>query len=231
MAQTVSKNDSPAKVERAARRHVRLAKRTKNAQAIEIAQRIEAPRVALLAKIDAAAAAGEAAEDAFDDWVADDGEVDDKVGSLSRKSADYDKDNPGARTHDALFRGQAPSDITYLPREEQPDAVVKIVARGGSLPPEHPAVALLPQLSEANDRARESHSAWLRTLTAVADAGAAAEVAKLAVVQVYRDNVVDITRAIGEELSDRCFPRIRSSRRKGGGEDGGGGGGGGPVST
>lgn len=222
MAQTVSKKDSPAKVERAARRHVRLAKRTKNAQAIEIAQRIEAPRGMLAEKIANAAAAREAAEDAFDDWVADDGEVDDKIASIGRKAKDYDADHPGARTYELLFQGQTPSDITYMAREEQPDAVVKLVQRAAALPPEHPVVALAPQLAEANERTRASHAAYLRALTAVAEADAAVETAKLAVIQVYRDNVIDIARAVGAELAERCFPRVRPPRRASSGRDDGG---------
>lgn len=38
---------------------------------------------------------------------------------------------------------------------------------------------------------------------------AAAEAAKLAVVRVYRDNAVDIVRAAGERLAERCFPPLR----------------------
>lgn len=221
MAQSVSKSDSPARVAGAARRHRRLTNRTKNATAIEIAQRIDAPLAALVEKNETLADREEAAEDAFDDWVADDSDVDDRIESIGRKAVDYDAEYPGARTNETLFRGAAPSDITYLPREDQPDAVAKLIGRTAALPPEHPAVAVVPALVEANDRARLSHGAYLRALTAVTEASAAAEIAKMAVVQVYRDNIVDITRAVGEELAERCFPRLRARRRKGGNEGGG----------
>lgn len=218
MAQTVSKSDSPKRVSEAARRHRRLTNRTKNASAIEIAQRIDAPLAALNEKNEALAAAQQAAEDAFDDWVADDGEADDLIGSIGRKAVDYDADHPGSHTTETLFHGVAPSDITYLPRDEEPDAIVKIIERAAALPPEHPAIALLPALTEVNDRSRASHDAHLRALTAVSEAAAAVEIAKLGVVKVYRDNVVDIGRAVGEQLAERCFPRLRARRRKGGDE-------------
>ena len=41
-----------------------------------------------------------------------------------------------------------------------------------------------------------------------------AELAKMKVVQVYRDNVIDMARAVGAALAERCFPQVRSSRRK-----------------
>ncbi|HEY8429683.1 MAG TPA: hypothetical protein VIL20_14965 [Sandaracinaceae bacterium] len=222
MAQSVSKDDSPGRVQGAARRHVRLTKRTKNARAIEIAQRIEAPAAVLEEKNRGVESARRAVEDALDDWIADDRDVDDKIASVSRRCVDYDAEHPGARTHVALFRGVAPSDVKYLPRAEQPDEVVKIIARASALPPEHPVVPLIPALAEANERARASQRAYEAALTALDEANAAAEVAKMAVVQVYRDNVIDITRAVGEELAERCFPRLRAPRRRRDGGEGGG---------
>lgn len=227
MAQTVSKDDSPGRVETATRRHRRMTNRVNNAQAIEIARRIDEPHRVLIEKNAAVALAEQAVEDALDDWIADDNEVDDRIESVSRKSVDYDAEHAGAQTHWTLFRGRAPSDITYLPRDEQPDAVDRLIQHATALPPEHPALAILPALTEANDRARLSEDAHLRALTALHQARAAAEVAKLAVVKVYRDNVIDIGRAVGVALAERCFPRLRARRRKG--EGGGGGQGGGTT--
>lgn len=214
MAQTVSKNDSPGRVERAGRRHVRMTKRTKNEQAIAIAQRIEAPRLELRTKMDAAAGAEEAVEDRYDDWLANDRVVDDLIYSVHRKAVDYDADHPGARTETTLFQGERPSNVTYTNREDQPDVVVKIIERAGSLPPEHPALPVIPQLVEANDQSRASHKAYEAAQTAEVQAKAAVEIAKLAMIAVYRDNVIDMTRAVGEQLTERCFPQLRTRRRR-----------------
>lgn len=213
MAQSTLNSDSPARVLRATRRHRRMTRRTSNTKALEIAERIEPAQRVLVEKMSAAEAAQEAVEDALDDWMSDDSVVDATIGSLSRKAEDYDAENPNARTHRGLFDGVAPSTVASLPRDEQPDTVVKIIERGSALPPEHPALPILTALAAANDRARESQRAYEQALTKLREAQAAVEVAKIAVVQVYRDNVIDITRAVGSEVAGRCFPRLRRSKK------------------
>lgn len=223
MARALSKKLSGRRVSRYSRRHVRMAVRTKNEEAIAIAKRTEAPRAELDAKIEAAELAETAVEDAFDNWVADDREVDGHVGTVARKTEDYDAEHPGARTQHAVLQGQRPSDITRINRAEQPNTIVKIVQRASALPPDHPALPVVTLLSDANERTRESQRAHALAVTAKAAADAAVEVAKLAVIQVYRDNIIDITRAVGEELAERCFPQVAGTRKKkggGGGDDG-----------
>ncbi len=215
MAQTVSKDDSPARVERAARRHVRMARRTKKAEAIAIAERIEAPRATLDEKMDLLTTAEEAVEDAIDDWQADDQEVDDFLGSLGRKSNDWDADHPGETTYRTLFVDQSPSEVARTAREDEPDVVEKIPQRAAGLPEGHPGAALVASIGEAVERSRASHTAVLTAETRAAQAGAAVETAKLAVVQAYRDNAIDLVRAVGEALAERCFPRLRAPRKRG----------------
>lgn len=213
MAQSPSIDDSPQSVERAARRHQRLTTRTKDAPAGAIAQRIEAPRATLAEKIRALGAAEEAQEDALDDWIADDDAQGDLVYSLSRKAEDYDADHPGARTHELLFRGEAPSDITGMNREEEPDVIVKIIKRGEALAEDHPGRAVLTAMAAAVEQTRTSERAYFTAVTATAEADAAADAAKLVVIQAYRDNIIDITRERGDDLAERCFPKLRHRRR------------------
>lgn len=213
MAQTPSKEDSPTKVERATRRHVRLTRRTKNTAAIAIAERIEAPRVTLREQITALAGAQEAVEDATDDWCADDAELDDLIASLGRKSEDWDADHPGQATKARLFADRNPSEVARVAREDEPDLVVKIVQRASGLPEGHPGIALAPQLEAAVERSRASRAAVLAAETHAAQVSAGVETAKLAVVQAYRDNAIDLVRAVGEQLADRCFPQLRRSRK------------------
>lgn len=214
MAQSLSIKDGPAKAERTTRRHIRLTKRTKNPEAIAIAERAEPLRATLKAKMDAQAAAEEALQDFFDDWAASDREGDHHISSLDRKARDYDADNPGATTQWLIFQSQAPSDITYMNRAEQPDVVVKLIQRGQSLPPEHPAHPVITQLEESNERTRASYKAYVAAETELTRVKAEVQMAKLEVVKVYRDNIIDITRAVGEALAERCFPEIRSPARK-----------------
>jgi len=214
MAQGLRTSFSPERVEGGARRHVRMTRRTKNEEAIAIAEGIERSRAALKEKNQAVVLAEIAVEDAFDNWIADDYVVDRLVHSVGRKTADYDGDHPGSRTHEAVFEGVSPSDVTKTSRAKQPNVITKILERASGLPADHPALPILPQLTAANDQARASQAAHLVAVTALTEAKAAAEVAKLAVIQRYADNIIDITRKVGEDLAERCFPRVRARNKK-----------------
>jgi hypothetical protein len=214
MAQGLSKKHSPVRVADGSRRARRQGKRTKNAKAIEQLSRLEEPEATLNAKIKASDDAATAEADAFDDWVADDQEVDAHVESASRKAKDYDADHPGMHTHAVIFHDQRPSAVTGTNRAEQPNTITKLVERMGALPPEHPALPIVPLLVESNDRTRQSQQAHALAVTARTEADAATEVAKLALIQVYRDVIIDTTRAVGEALAERCFPRVSAPKKK-----------------
>lgn len=216
--QTLTKNDHAPKVLRAARRHLRLAKRAGNATAAELALRIAAPVEALKVAVASAAAAREAADDAFDDWTQDDASLDRAVLSAHRKADDWDADHPGSATKALLFEGAPASQITKAPREDEPDLVAKLVARGEKLPAEHPARAVLPKLVELAAASRKSGRAWVDATQRAGAASAAADIARLAVVRAYRDNAIDIARACGDDVADACFPTLRAAGRRG--EDG-----------
>ncbi len=214
MAQSVSKSHSPRRVARYARRHQRLTNRTKKEQAVAVAARIDAPAAELEARNADVDRAQRTVEDKFDDWCADDAVVDETIEAIGRKSKDYDAENPGSRTYATIFHGKNPSDITSTNRAEQPDEVVKIIERISAVPADHPALPLATTLTESNEQARTSHKAYLDAQTALVQAKSAAEIAKLKVVQVYRDNIIDMVRAVGERLAERCFPQVRKPRKK-----------------
>jgi hypothetical protein len=214
MAQTPVAGDSADLVGRSARRHVRLAKRTGNEQAITLSRRIEPPLAALKAKSTAWDAASEIASDAFDDWEQDDRTLDQLVYSVDRKSTDWDADHAGRRTRGMLFDDEPASAVTGLSREDEPNEVDKIVARGARLEDDHPAKPLLAQLTTRADASRTSHRAYLAALKGVATADAELAQAALDVIATYRDNVHDITRAVGEEIAERCFPNLRKRAKK-----------------
>lgn len=221
MAQGLPKTLPPVRVEGYGRRHERMSVRTKNEEAITIAKSLGPARDALKEKNQAVTRAEIAVEDAFDNWVADDYAVDVLVYAVGRKTADYDAEHSEANTREAMFQGVSPSDVTKTNRSMQPNVITKILQRASALPPEHPALPLIPQLTAANDQARLSEVAHTQAITALTEAKAAVEVAKLVVIQKYADNIIDITRAAGEAVAERCFPRVIAPRRKkkAGGDD------------
>jgi hypothetical protein len=209
MAHSLGKNDSAGKVARGAKRHLRLTKRTGNTEAMTLAERIRAPLAQLEATAVALAAAREALQEAFDDWVQLDRLLDRTVRSCHRKAVDYDADHAGAKTTATLFAGRAPSEITAAPRADEPDLVASLVKRGEALPAGHPATPLLGPLGQQAEASRAGHRAWVDAAQREAVAATAVEVARLAVVRTYRDNLIDIERAGGPELVEDCFPTLR----------------------
>ena len=214
MAQGLSKKHAPARVAEYAERAQRQSKRTKNEKAMETVDQLEEPRVALEENIEVSKAAAKRVAYAFDDWVGDDRVVDGHVASVSRKAKDYDAEHAGANTHEVIFQDERPSDVTNTNRSEQPNTIVKIIGRMAALPPEHPALPILPLLAESNERTRQSEKAHALAVTAKTEADAATEVAKLALIQLYRDVIIDTTRAVGEALAERCFPRVSAPPKK-----------------
>jgi hypothetical protein len=192
MSQSFTKKDSARRVYRATRRHQRLARRTENAQAIEIAARIDAPRQALGTALTEHEAPVDATQDAFDDWEQADRALDRVVKSTDRKCVDWDEDHPTARTKQTVFGGSTTSQITNSARETEPDLVVKMVRRGAGLPESHPAKPLLPVLTEQANTSRTGYRAWVDAAQREAVAATAVEVARLQVARVYYDNQIDI---------------------------------------
>ena len=209
MAQMLQKGDSPAKAERAARRHLRLAKRTGNAEALALAERIRSPMADLVRTIDDAGKARDAAQDAFDDWNQDDQALDSAVRSVHRKLLDWDADHAAAGTVQMMLAGRTVGEIVGTRREKEPDLVAAMVQRGTKLPAGHPAMALLEGLTRRADASRSGHRAWVDALQAATVADAAADGARLTVIRAYRDNMIDIERACGPAVMEACFPTLR----------------------
>ena len=209
MAQALGKDDSSETVVRAVRRHLRLSKRTGNAQALALAERIIVPRDALSVALKAKALKDDVVEDAFDDWVMDDRTLDRSVTSLGRKAEDWDEDHPPAATKKLLFADRTVTQVVRAPRNDEPDLVAKIVESGAKLPPKHPGAPLIPALTAQAKASRDGERTWIDKGQAASATDAAVEIARLAVVGAYKDNIIDIGRACGDAVMEDCFPALR----------------------
>ena len=97
--------------------------------------------------------------------------------------------------------------------------MASLVKRGEQLPAGHPAAPLLGPLLHQAEASRAGYRAWVDAAQREAVAATAVEVARLAVVRTYRDNLIDLERACGPELVEDCFPTLR--RAAGSSEDDG----------
>lgn len=213
MAQMLLQRDSAAKVKRAVRRHLRLARRSGDEKAIAVAERIVKPLAALEEAMNAAAKAVEKAEDAFDDWNHDDARLDQLVRRVHLRCREWDASHGGARTAEIVFGGQAPSEIIYAPRHKEPELVAQMLVRARELSADHPAIPLLEPLRRAAEASRNAQRAYVDAQQRVAEANSAVEIAKAAVIRAYRDNFIDIERACGIELAEAAFPTLRTPRK------------------
>ncbi len=211
MSQTLTLNDSPARCARASRRHRRLAKRTGNDKALDIARRIDVPLAALSAAMAAQDAAEEVEEDALDDWIQDDRVLDGDVGRLDRKCVDWDVDHPTDHSRETVFKGATVSEVIRQRREDEVLIADQLVERATSLPNVHPAREVATRLAQSAEASRTAQAAHVTSIGAVARAKAAVDVAKGVLVLQYKDNAIDIRRACGDAILEACFPVLRSA--------------------
>lgn len=209
MAQALTSRDSPGKVVKAVRRHLRLTRRTGNEEAGKLADRVKEPTEKLKQVVKEAQGAADNVQDCFDDWESADRKLDRTVRSGARKSADWDEDHPGAATVALLFAKRSISEVTGAPREDEPDLIAEMVKRGEGLPEGHPAVPLLAVLADQAGASRAAHRAWIDAGQKAVAADAAVDIARLAVSKRYKDNIIDIGRAAGEDVAEDCFPTLR----------------------
>jgi hypothetical protein len=207
MAQMLHQKDSSAKHLRFGRRHIRLCGQISGAG--QFAAAIQPKLDSLAAKVRERTAATEQRENAYDEVVFQDTQLDNAVRTVFERVKQYDREHT-TRTLDLLFPGRVYSDLVRMPLSEEPHAVNKIIVKieGMNAGAEFQELAdLLKQKTEVSIAAWNAYQQTVVDYNAIA---AAEEVVKLEVRQQYEYNWLDARRAYGANVANSLFPKVTS---------------------
>jgi hypothetical protein len=191
------------------RRHIRLCKQVKGAE--QLAANIEPAYRDLLQKQAATRAKLEAREDAHDDAVLRDGELDDAVRTAFERTKQFDRENPGAQLLLKIFPQGRFSDITRTERAKEPDVVEEVAMRIASLGENHPLNPIAADLRAKIEAARASNAAFLEAIRNQKLAEAEEEIAQANLRRQYEFNYLDARKTLGRAVAERLFPQISVS--------------------
>jgi hypothetical protein len=197
--------DSTAMHLRLGRRHVRLCGRVTGAE--QFAAAIQPKLDKLAAREQERKAETENRENAYDDVVLHDTQLDDAIRTVFERIRQYDREHT-TRTLDLLFPGRAYSDLIRKPLSEEPHAVNKIIVKleGVDTGAEFKELAAL--LRQKTEASINSWNVYQQTVARYNEITAAEEVIKLEVRQQYEYNWLDARRAYGANVANSLFPKV-----------------------
>jgi hypothetical protein len=197
--------DSTAMHLRLGRRHVRLCGRIPGAE--QFASAIQPKLDSLFAKEQERKAETEKRENAYDDVVLHDTQLDDAVRTVFERVRQYDREHK-TQTLELLFPGKVYSDIINKPLSEEPHAVNKIVVKleGMDAGPEFREFA--DMLKQKTEISIDSWNRYQQTVIRCNELTAAEELLKLEVRQQYEYNWLDARKAFGVRVANSIFPKV-----------------------
>lgn len=205
MATLLNDRDSTARHLDLTRRHVRLCRQVKGTGPLATA--IEAVSQALLQKQAATKTKFDARQDALDDFILRDLELDDGVRTAFEKCKQFDRDNPGTPVSLKIFPDGKYSDLTRIERTKEPDVIEQLAVRFESLGATH---ALYPVAADLRVKISASRTALTVYQEAIRNhklAEADEEIAQANLRLQYENNYLEARKIFGRTASDRLFPR------------------------
>lgn len=186
------------------KRHIRLARQFKGAEALVTA--IEPSYNELAAKAASTVSATEETEYKRDLMAFTDVLLDDKVRDLNEACKKYDRDHPGIPVTALLFPDGI-SPVIYAPAESEPGLVEQLIAGISSLG-DHPLAGYIAPLQEAADRSKAAISELKTAITAEKMAEALEAIAKMNLTRQYEQNIYAASSKFGKAFANRLFPQI-----------------------
>lgn len=157
--------------------------------------------------------AWEQADDCFDEWCFQDGNLDDAIRNVANDCTKYDRENPGANLFTTLFPNGT-SEVIRENRSIEPDVVDKIAAKIEYLGTEHPIYHHAAKLREQAALTREKEKLYNDASVVINKIEAELEMLKLDLIKKYNDNILDAIKRFGEAYTNRLFPRIRNNSKE-----------------
>ena len=189
-----------------ARRHQRLCRQVKGAE--KYSEAIQPQMDELKAKREETKSKVDNKQDAYDDMILADLNLDNRVRTLHESSKQYDRDNPGANVLIQIFPDGNFSHIVKTSRTKEPDVVEKLAVRVENLGENH---VLYPLAQQLRTDIEASHAAIVRFAAAIREqkiTEAEEEIAQVHLRRQYEANYLDARKELGRAAADRLFPRI-----------------------
>lgn len=194
------------------KRHIRLARQFKGAEALVTA--IEPFYNELAARAANTINATGETECKRDLLAFTDVSLDDKVRDLHEACKKYDRDHPGIPVTTLLFP-EGISTVIYAPLETEPTLVEKLILGLQSLGGEHPLFAHIPILQDALLHINQSISELKAAITAEKMAEGLEAIAKMNLTRQYEQNIYAASSKFGKAFANRLFPAIKANGRSG----------------
>jgi hypothetical protein len=205
MAHLIYQNDSTAQHLRLGRRHIRLCGRV--AGATKFVAPLQQKLNILGEKHQIRQDAGSAREDAYDDLILCDVQLDNSIRTLFERTKQYDRDN-GGRVLDVIFPNHTFSEIVRMPLSKEPQEVNKLLIRLESLDPAHEVRAQVEPLRQRNESSKAAWNNYRQAIDRERETEVAGQLAKMEVRQQYEHNYLDARKEFGSTVADSIFPKI-----------------------
>lgn len=211
MTQKLKETDSVDRCLSMGRRSLRMFAQNKKAE--DLITNIKGSMAACKLKKGELETAWEQADDCFDEWCFQDGNLDDAIRNTGNDCTKYDRENPGANLFTTLFP-KGTSEVIRENRSVEPDVVDKIATKIEHLGEEHPIYPHAAKLHEQAALTREKEKLYNEANAVISKFEAELEMLKLALIKNYNDNILEATKRFGEAYASRLFPRIRNNSKE-----------------
>lgn len=205
MAQLLYERDSTARHLTACRRHMRLCRRhNQNA----LADTIKPMYDNLIRYRDDRKELVIAKEDANDDMLMADDDLDNGVRNLFEALKTFDRNNPTAPVLHRVFTTQTVGEIVRLPYHLEPDVVQQLCLRLEALGEDHPMYAHSAPLKALVTASHASINTYQETVRQVKMAEAEEQIAQMNLRKQYELNYLKARADTSKTFAERLFPVI-----------------------
>jgi hypothetical protein len=211
MARLLYKQDSTAFHKRLTRRHIRLCGQVNGGASY--AQAIQPKLDQLTQKEQALLAANELSENASDDLILKDVDLDNSVRTAFERSRQYDREN-SANVSLLLFPDLTFSDIINMPYSEEYKEVSSLIQKIETLAPGHGLRPLAQMLLQKVNAVKQALGARQQAADHVRKCQVELELAKKELQEQYEINYLDARKSLNRQAAESLFPKVGTRKIK-----------------
>ncbi|HEX3010211.1 MAG TPA: hypothetical protein VHO90_21620 [Bacteroidales bacterium] len=217
MARMLYLRDSASFMLNAVRRHRRLC--NKISYGAPYSEAILSAATSLDGKYKLFETASNNREDAYDDVILADDDLDNTIHNAFDSCSTYERKHPGQIFLKTIFLKGTYSDITRMRYPDEPNEADKVAARIENLGNAHELYPLAATIRTSTASVRTALNAYEEAIRLEKAADAEVEIKKLAVVRTYEGNYLDARKNHGKENAERLFPKLSIKKEEEGTEE------------